>query len=763
MKTFVLHVRARLQQTSHRIQLAERSPAGRKKILGIIIGILILLVAAGGGLYASKLKSVFNVSELGKAEVKLPAHTDVIMTSEYGMVPVNQVMIVVKDGKTKKDAEKVASTLGGKVVGYFDYINLYQIEIGTKTEADLKQAITLAKQQDGVELSFPNQEITQDVKLIGVQVSSLDDPVYGGDKGKGYEIIGVQRAWNLIKAAKIDLQDVKVGVVDDGLFKATGEFDGESEVSGDTRANRSTILDPKGDSFGSHGTGVTNIIAANPQNGGIAGIASGPLGSKLKVEEVNHFAPPYGDSWVAPDPNDPTKVTYSNGHTQMLGSLVALKKSIDSGCKTINCSWGATDTYPETAAAYKKFFEKMAKDHPDVIFVCSAGNNGKVVDGSRRYPSGLNLPNMITVGNVMNDGTRAASSNMSSPNFEVTLAAPGQQAVWGLSEKGELTNNNGGTSMATPQVTSTIALMRSINPNLTAEQIKDILKKTASQGVTVGDHSNLAPPQLGAGILSVDQAVLAAINELRKSKGLAELSYEDALASINIDLFAESDPKSLKDWKITATLPAVIAQGGTDAKIELQGGGAIGGNTSKHVDKSGAAAEWSVTLQNDTGTVLVTRTDTDSKWKVDLGPDLSGTWNGNGVFERVLESIPDNQKQLTDSKECEGIDIIGALKQMKGKSFGMKLIVAERKDPKQPYQANLTIIDNTTGKPGKSYDFILGYDSPDVYFEMNEQQFKLRFDGQAKGNQISGQYSMKVVAPEGELEFVGGPWSVTKE
>ena len=58
--------------------------------------------------------------------------------------------------------------------------------------------------------------------------------------------------------------------------------------------------------------------------------------------------------------------------------------------------------------SYKNFFEKMARDRPDVLFVCSAGNDGEVVDGTERYPSGLNLPNMITVGNVMNDGTRAA-------------------------------------------------------------------------------------------------------------------------------------------------------------------------------------------------------------------------------------------------------------------------------------------------------------------------------------------------------------------
>ena len=111
----------------------------------------------------------------------------------------------------------------------------------------------------------------------------------------------------------------------------------------------------------------------------------------------------------------------------------------------------------------------------------------------------------------------------------------------------------------------------------------------------MGDHSNLAPPELGGGILAVDQAVLAAINDLRKSQNLPALKLEDALASTKIELIAESEPKSVKDWKITATLPGVLAQGGTDARIELQGGGAIGGSTTKHAGKSGDTLDWSVT------------------------------------------------------------------------------------------------------------------------------------------------------------------------
>jgi len=84
---------------------------------------------------------------------------------------------------------------------------------------------------------------------------------------------------------------------------------------------------------------------------------------------------------------------------------VALNKQIETGATIINCSWGNANVDPRTATTYKKYFKKMAQDHPDVLFVCSGGNTGTALDGARRIPSGLALPNMITVGAVDNDGT----------------------------------------------------------------------------------------------------------------------------------------------------------------------------------------------------------------------------------------------------------------------------------------------------------------------------------------------------------------------
>ncbi|MCX6668939.1 MAG: S8 family serine peptidase [Methanothrix sp.] len=400
--------------------------------------------------------------KVGSDMVKLPSLDSLIQTSDWGEVPANQVIVMLKEGKGRIDADRLASSLAGQVVGFFEYINLYQIEISGNTETELKEAVAKADQDPDVELAFPNQQAYLDATVQGIQCSPLDDPVYSeGGRGKGYEMIGVQRAWDLIRASGLPLSDVHVGVIDDGLYKGNDEFNGKAKI--DTKESDSE-LNVAENQYGSHGTEVINLIAADPDNGGIAGIASGALKDKLEVSVANRYAPPYGNNpRSAPDPNAPTKVVWTNGKTYTFGSLFAINKTINDGAKIISCSWGSSNGDLDAAAASKKFFEKMANDHPDVIFVCSAGNDGKALDGSHRYPSGLALPNMITVGNIMNDGTNTANSNMvnkmKGAEFEVTLAAPGEESVYGFDNKGGIENSLGGTSMATPQVTSAAALI----------------------------------------------------------------------------------------------------------------------------------------------------------------------------------------------------------------------------------------------------------------------------------------------------------------
>lgn len=624
-------------------------------------------------------------SGLGKAEIQVPDPAKLIETSAWGEVPANQLVVVLVDGAKKKDAERVAKAVGGAVVGEVEYINLYQIEFPGTTEAELQTAVDTAKADEKVELATVTEQVYPDVEIWGVRQSPLNDPAYQGRNGEGYGLVGVDKAWKYIKGSGMHLWGVNVGVVDSGVYTPSGEFEGDVNISYPTAGNGQLSSPAKGktdagvqyeDPDGSHGTAVAGIIGADGENGGQAGIAS-VLGNKLTVSVTNQYAPPYGNHEVPADPNDPTVVTYPSGKSYAIGAMTAILKQVESGAKVINCSWGnrVDNPSPTTAAAYKKFFEKLSREHPDVLFVCSAGNDGKVRKGSERYPSGLNLPNMITVGNIMNDGSVAPSSNMKNgtagQEYEVTLAAPGDEAVRSVGKDGTVHAGteevspgwyvSGGTSMAAPQVSAAAALLLSINPNLTAGQIKDLLTSTARPG----------PEELGGKTLAIDAAVLEVINQQREKQGFPRVTAEELENGSVIDAVAtsiDSEPNTYMVKAIVKVLPSVE---GADIVISGTGGVEISGETAQHIDQAGDVVWEKVYIPGDGAILTVTRKDNDASSVITFEKfDLNGIWNGTFTITDIV--LNEEGEQAAAEQGCN-LDFVEALK---GAVFPLRLDIS---------------------------------------------------------------------------------------
>ena len=53
----------------------------------------------------------------------------------------------------------------------------------------------------------------------------------------------------------------------------------------------------------------------------------------------------------------------------------------------------------------------MARQHDNMLFVVSAGNNGRDIDSQPVYPASLNLDNLLTVTSSDEDGYPADGSN----------------------------------------------------------------------------------------------------------------------------------------------------------------------------------------------------------------------------------------------------------------------------------------------------------------------------------------------------------------
>ena len=256
----------------------------------------------------------------------------------------------------------------------------------------------------------------------------LDDPAYGSrDFGKGYNLVGAQKAWNYIRGAGLELSEVSTGIIDSYIYTPKGDFGGPSSLQQlnppgprigpqqITFDGPQTVSNPAG----SHANMVAGLVGADPTNGGQTGLASTALGDKLKMVSIDLYGADYGDVQVTTDPNDPSQYVASDGKAYSLGGIAAMAKAVMSGCRVINCSWGSEKVGSDNAkvaAVYRKFFAKAAALCPGVTFVCAAGNEGVAINPTNDYPAGAGsgLPNVINISNVMND-TSAQRTAATSP------------------------------------------------------------------------------------------------------------------------------------------------------------------------------------------------------------------------------------------------------------------------------------------------------------------------------------------------------------
>jgi hypothetical protein len=600
--------------------------------------------------------------DVGVAEVTAPDPAALIVDGSGAIVSGDQLLVMVRDGAGREVADAVAVAVGGEVVGQVDLADMWQVRIPATGWAGLQAAIAAAGPVEGVEFLFENATSSTAEEIWGTPISALNDPVYTGAAGDGYRMIGVDTAWTYLKGSGLPSNPVHVGVTDTGVWKGTGEFEGKVTINQPDPAN-GVDADPEdiedgagvvvgADPGGGHGTGVTSIIGADADNGGTTGIATAI--PNLTVSTTDIYSPPYGTRFAAvpTDVKDDAQVTYPDGVSFTSGAFKAIAGQIKAGARVINMSWGCPQPpcAPGTVAAYKMFFEKMAARHPKVLFVAAAGNEAQAVEGGY-YPAGLALPNMITVGNVVNDGTTASSSNTTGPDgkFVVDLAAPGDQAVQGVDANGTIIDDTyqypggqsfgGGTSMAAPQVTAAAALLLSVSPDLTAQQIKDLLVSSARTSITRPDGTEQAiDAGVGGRVLAIDLAVLTLINQRRAELGLtpATLTADDLIARGTVDAVAVSGEPD--EWTVRGIVKG-CEPACTDVSIELQGEGAIGGTTTQHITTAPGEISWSATIPTRPATIVIRRSDNNAGSRILIpavpSDDLTGSWIGQGTVTAV--------------------------------------------------------------------------------------------------------------------------------
>jgi len=190
------------------------------------------------------------------------------------------------------------------------------------------------------------------------------------------------------------------------------------------------------------------------------------------------------------------------------------------GVRVVNMSWGGSPRdieaaleangaggTPEerrrTAREYFQIFrqamtEAMASA-PEILFVAAAGNSDNDAAFAEFVPSGIDLPNILTVGAVDQAGEETSFTSFG-PNvdvfangFEVESFLPGGERM-----------KYSGTSMAAPNVANLAGKLLALNPALTTDQLVSLIKVGAD--TLPGGRVRLIHPQRSVELLRVLQA-----------------------------------------------------------------------------------------------------------------------------------------------------------------------------------------------------------------------------------------------------------------
>ncbi len=262
------------------------------------------------------------------------------------------------------------------------------------------------------------------------------------------------------RRANVAAVDERIADLDKRLsYYLNPDYDPRAEIIGDDPADFSHRRYGNNDVKGpdaQHGTHVAGIIAATRDNGvGIDGVAS-------DVQIMALRAIPDGDEYDKDVAN-------------------AVRYAADNGADIINMSF-AKDLSPhaeEVAEALRYAAQK------GVLIVQLSHNQGRNIDEQPIYPNpwsrgdGTRTPGWITVGaSGPFRGERLAAPFSNYGRRSVDLFAPGVRIRSTVSGPDNYKTLDG-TSMAAPIVVGIAALVKGQHPELSAEQIKDVLESSA--------------------------------------------------------------------------------------------------------------------------------------------------------------------------------------------------------------------------------------------------------------------------------------------
>jgi len=328
----------------------------------------------------------------------------------------------------------------------------------------------------------------------------------GGQTTEAPGGINADKAWAYTKG-----KGVKVAVIDTGFdlghpdinYAGTGYDVIDDKASAEAPSNSSE----------NHATSVAGIIAAKDNQSGTLGVAP-------EAQIV------------------PIRLLTSDNRVSVSQIIAAHYKAVELGAQIINNSWGSFDpnlvegsklNLTEAEEELYNYLATTANNGKGVLVIFASGNSGKSnFDNSPEARFETNL----AVGATDINNTKTSYSVYGS---ELDLVAPGGDSAFPITttdrrdrkiqigsklrryvlgySKGDYATNFKGTSAAAPVVAGVAALVLAANPDLTSNQLKEILYTSARKDLnpTYQFDASGKNNEIGHGIVDAELAVETAL------------------------------------------------------------------------------------------------------------------------------------------------------------------------------------------------------------------------------------------------------------
>jgi hypothetical protein len=134
-------------------------------------------------------------------------------------------------------------------------------------------------------------------------------------------------------------------------------------------------------------------------------------------------------------------------------------------------------------------FESAAKLHPQILFIASAGNNGRDIDKAPVYPASLTLPNLLVVTSADDFVRPARGVNWGRRSVDYMVPAEMQTVIRFDGTEAQVS----GSSYAVPRVAALAARLLKYNPSLDTQALIAKIRSKFANGVV--------PRQIGQGYI----------------------------------------------------------------------------------------------------------------------------------------------------------------------------------------------------------------------------------------------------------------------